>query len=276
MRREAFALLVISFLWASGSVLLASPRQDAREEVLRFSGFYPLLNKRVRFEARARPSEIVARVEGLRLDDLFVVRSQGDELSISAGYVSGHLAALFQNKLDIKPLPPSCVYVEGTTVNVRRPEEIEGIAFFDLTVPKGVRVHLVWNEQSLLRARLSEPIALRGGAIELGPRNPAETMLRTLFGRNVPDVLRPSSPDHPYVVSFRRLTIRKRVPVKIPSGERLVVSLLINADGMVARVIPLEPEVPTPEVEQALRQWEFEPFVYDGHAVRVKTLAVIR
>jgi hypothetical protein len=168
------------------------------------------------------------------------------------------------------------VRVEGTTVSVRRPEEIEGIVFVDLQVPRDTRVHLVQDGQTLLRARVSEPIALREGALAPGSRNPAETVLRAVFGGNLPDVLRPPSPDHPYVVSFRRLAIRKRVPVSIPDGGKLVVSLLINVDGTVASVTPLEPETIAPELERALRQWEFEPFVYDGRAVRVKTLAVIR
>ncbi|MCS6816028.1 MAG: hypothetical protein NZ746_01475 [Blastocatellia bacterium] len=119
-----------------------SPRQDAREEVLRFSGFYPILNKRVRFDWD-RPSEILVRVEGLKLDDLFAVRSRGDELSISTGYASGHLADPFHHeKLDIHPLPSSGVRVEKTIVEVRCPAEIEGIAFFEVQVPKGVRIHL--------------------------------------------------------------------------------------------------------------------------------------
>ncbi len=277
MRREVFALLIVGLfvLWGRGGVLSASPRQETREEVVRFSGLYPILNKRVRL--KDRPSEVVVRVEGLRLEDVFVVRSQGDELSLSAGYASGQMAELFLHRqLPIRPLPSSCVRVDGAAVNVRRPAEIEGIAFFDVQVPQGVRVHLMRDGQTLLRARLNEPIALREGTLDSGPRTPVETVLRVLFGGNLPDVLRPPSPDHPYVVSFRRLAIRKRVPVSIPDGGKLVVSLLINVDGTVASVTPLEPETIAPELERALRQWEFEPFVYDGRAVWVKTLAVIR
>jgi hypothetical protein len=243
---------------------------------MRFSRFYPLLNTRVRFEGRDRPSEIVVRIEGLRLDDVFVVRSQGDELSVSAGYVARGLAGLLPNGPDVRPLPSSCVRVEGATVSVRRPAEVDGLAFFEMSVPRGVRVHLMRDGETVFRARLGEPIALREGAIEPGPRNPAGTFVRALFGRNMPDVLRPPSPDQPYIASFRRLTIRKRVPVNIPTGGRLIVSLLIDADGTVAHIVPVEPEVMAPGVEQALRQWAFEPFVYEGQAIRVRTLAVIR
>ncbi len=52
---------------------------------------------------------------------------------------------------------------------------------------------------------------------------------------------------------------------------------IIEADGRVSRVVPLEPEVIRVEVEQALRQWEFEPFIFfNGQAVRVKALALFR
>jgi hypothetical protein len=276
-RMLALSILCVSLLWGSVGVLLgwASQGGGERQELLRFSGFYPVLNKRVTFDARTRPSEIVVRVEGLRREDVVVVRSQGDAVSVWAGSVSGRVADLFHKGLDIAPLPSSCVRVEGATVSVRRPAEIERVVFFEVHVPTGIRVHLVREGQTLLRARLSEPIALRQDAIEPGTRNPAETFLRALFGQDMPDVLRPPFPDQPYVVSFRRLAIRKKVPVNLPPGERLFVSLVINADGTVAEVTPLAPEGLAPEVERAVRQWEFEPFVFDGQAVRVRTIARI-
>ena len=281
MRDRAFALsvLCLSLLWGSEGVSLGQtpPGGGAREEIVRFSRFYPLLNRRVTFDARTRPREIIVWVDNLRLDDVLVIRGQGEVLSIWAGYASGRLGDLLQRGvLDVHPLPSSCVRVEGTTVSVRRPEEIEGIVFVDLQVPRDTRVHLVRDGQTLLRARVSEPIALREGALAPGSRNPAETVLRAVFGGNAPDVLRPPSPDQPYTVSFHRLTIRKRMPVSVPRGERLVVLFVINADGTVAQVVPLEPETIAPEVERALQQWEFEPFVYEGRAVSVKTLALIR
>jgi hypothetical protein len=274
MKGRSFFVVVL--LWGWIGVLSVWASQEGREEIFRFSGFYPLLNKRVAFDARTRPSEITVRVEGLRPRDLFIVRSQGEELSIVAGYSSGRLGDLFHRGFDVHPVPESCVRVEGTTVSVRRPQGIEGIVSFDVHVPKEVRVHLIQDGYVRLRARLREPLALREGAVELGTRNRAETVLRAVFGGHLSDVLRPTSPDQPYIVSFQRLTIRKRVPVNISWGEKLYVLLIIEADGRVSHIVPLEPEAIPLEVEHALRQWEFEPFLFDGQAVRVKTLARIR
>ncbi len=76
-------------------------------------------------------------------DDLFIVHSHGDEPNITAGYSSGRLKDIFHQGFDVRPVPESCVRIDGATVSVRRPREIEGSVFFDIRVPRDVRVHLI-------------------------------------------------------------------------------------------------------------------------------------
>ncbi len=72
MKGRSLFIFVVVLLWGwIGALSVWASRERARrEEIHHFSGFYPLLNKRVVrvvFDARTRPNEIVVRVEGLRV-----------------------------------------------------------------------------------------------------------------------------------------------------------------------------------------------------------------
>ncbi len=231
--------------------------------------------------------------EGLAEDDLIVLRShkeksQEREVRIVGGVFHGvplktdqalplSSFPLFPPAGSYGPLPEGLLDVRGADVILRRPASLQGIVFLDLSVPEGVRVHLVVNGRSVINTAVNAPLSFSEGHLEVGPRNIAETALRAAIRiKEMEEVVPLASPGE-YAVPFHRLRVRRRVELGITAGEARQAVLGIDETGRVLRaVVFTDKGERDPQAEEQLRQWEFEPFFVNGQAVRVVTMLKIK
>ncbi len=258
---------------------LLAQAQEVPVQTFRRSG--ELLSKRVEVKA----AEVVRLVcEGMAEDDLIVIRSRGKDVRIIGGIYHGvpfrreaqssRLSSLFP--LSYAPLPEETLEVHGAEIVFRRPLALRGVVFLDVSVPEGAQVQWVVNGHAVLDASVSEPLSFSGGRLGIGSRTVAETAVRAVFRDWMEDGVAPLS-EGEYVVPWRRLTVRRKVELGIKAGEVRRVILGIDEAGRVVRALAFTDDGRRDaEVEARVRQWEFEPFLIDGRAVRVVTMLTLR
>jgi hypothetical protein len=178
--------------------------------------------------------------------------------------------------LSYAPLPEDALEVHGAEIVFRRPLALRGVVFLDVSMPEGARVQWVVNGRAILDASVSEPLSFSGGRLGIGSRTVAETAVRAVFRDWMEDGVAPLS-EGEYVVSWRRLTVRRKVELGITAGEVRRVILGIDEAGRVVRALAFTDDGRRDaEVEARVRQWEFEPFLIDGRAVRIVTMLTLR
>ena len=270
----------------SGAIMLGSVIVWSQEAppVATFRGGGRLFFKRV----EVGPSSVIRlSFNGMAWGDLIVIRSRGREMQIVGGVYRGpqvrngavapkvSLASLVsQLHLHYAPLPEEAIRVSGTQVEFERPATASGVVFFDVSVPEGALVHLMVNGRSILNAQISEPLEFFEGQLGPGPRGVAETMWRAVAPdrREVVPLAIPGE----YAVAFRRLTVRQRIQPEVAPGETVRAILAIDENGRVVRALAFVNGRRDARVEERLLQWEFEPFLVEGKAVRVITTLTIQ
>lgn len=259
---------------------LLAQAQEVPVQTFRRSG--ELLSKRVEVKA----AEAVRLVcEGMAEDDLVVIRSRGKDVWIVGGVYRG---APFRREtqgsqpfslfplLSYAPLPEDALEVHGAEIVFRRPLALRGVVFLDISVPEGARVQWMVNGRAILDASVSEPLSFSGGRLGIGSRTVAETAVRAVFRDWMEDEVIPLSEPGEYAVSWRRLVVRKKVELGITAREVRRVILGIDEAGRVVRTLVFTDDGRRDaEVEARVRQWEFEPFLIDGRAVRVVTMLTL-
>jgi hypothetical protein len=174
-------------------------------------------------------------------------------------------------------LPEDLLHVHGADVIVRRPSSLQGVVFLDLSVPEGVRVHLVVNGRSIINTVVSAPLLFSEGQLGVGPRNVAGTAWRAAVRIKETEEAVPLASPGEYAVPFHRLKVRRRVELGINAGQAKQAVLGIDETGRVVRALVFTDDGERdPQAEEQLRQWEFEPFFVNGQAVRVVTMLKIR
>lgn len=262
------------------SALLLARAQEVPVQTFRRSG--ELSSKRVEVKA-AGAVRLVC--EDMAEDDLIVVRSHGKDVQIVGGVYHGmpfrreaqssRLSSLFP--LSYAHLPEETLEVRGAEIVFRRPLALRGVVFLDVSVPEGARVQWMVNGRAILDASVSEPLSFSGGQLGIGSRTVAETAMRAVFRDWMEDEVIPLSEPGEYAVSWRRLVVRKKVELGIKAGEVRRVILGIDETGRVVRALAFTDDGRRDaEVEARVRQWEFEPFLIDGRAVRVVTMLTLR
>jgi hypothetical protein len=234
------------------------------------SASFQILRKEVRFDRTEVPARINLRLDGITPSDLITLRSKGNDLKIAAGSYQGKRSFDPRVMPNIRPLPEDSLSIDGASVVFRRPTNIPSVVFLDIQVPDNAHVHLVINGRTVVDSRLNTPISLRNDMIGLGSKGVSGTLVQAMLPDD-PEVIPPVSPDQPYGVAFSRLKVRKMVSPDLKPGEVVKVVLAIDTDGRVVSVAPLIPKEIDPELKQTLQQWEFEPFIVKGQAVRVIT-----
>jgi hypothetical protein len=262
--------------------------QEVRDKP--FGSSARLLSRSFKVDARGA---IRVLCEGLAEDDLIVIRNperkgQEREVRIVGGVFYGMpLKAnqrlplssfpLFPLAGGYGPLPEDLLHVHGADVIVRRPSSLQGVVFLDLSVPEGVRVHLVVNGRSIINTVVSAPLLFSEGQLGVGPRNVAGTAWRAAVRIKETEEAVPLASPGEYAVPFHRLKVRRRVELGINAGQAKQAVLGIDETGRVVRALVFTDNGERdPQAEEQLRQWEFEPFFVNGQAVRVVTMLKIR
>ncbi len=250
-----------------------------------------LLQKRaggidVKSTANAR-SEITIRLYGLQPVDLVNIRPKAATLSVSAGTLvkSTRISARIpQEKIPYdavspgSPLPDSSLEVTSAQVTFFRPTVLDNIVFLDIEVPLRARVRVMEDDELVLRASLTEPLALRDrewGEGALGvPGAAMRAAMPLLSKRNLSDQSAYDRSKGSHAVPFSKLQVLKKARLRGQYAESIVVVLEIDETGSVLSVTPLT-ATPPPDLERTIKKWRFVPYELQGRAVPVTTTLTI-
>lgn len=289
LRRPIFKGMVGAVALTLLGCLHLALAQKRQGEVVSLSGQVKLMSKQLKVDADGTMRLLC---EGLAEDDLIVIRNQERkgqerEVRIIGGVFYGmplkanqrlslSSSPLFPLAGGYGPLPEDLLHVRGTDVIVRRPSSLQGVVFLDLSVPEGVRVHLVVNGRSIINTVVSAPLLFSEGQVGVGPRNVAGTAWRAAVRIKETEEAVPLASPGEYAVPFHRLKVRRRVELGINAGQAKQAVLGIDETGRVVRALVFTDNGERdPQAEEQLRQWEFEPFFVNGQAVRVVTMLKI-
>lgn len=231
-------------------------------------------------------SSITIRLDGLRPADFVNIRP-GKQLAVSAGTLAKGSQAVpgldAQRTFRMEalkagdPPPDSSLEVTPSVVRFSRPYS-DDTAFLDIEVPKSVRVRIIADGKTVLRASLRQPLAFRNQQWGEGALGVPGTAMRAAM----PGLATNSAPPVPvydkstgsYIVPASSLTVTKKEPLKGRLRQNVVVVLQIDETGRVVGVRPLTDSAP-PDLEQILSGWRFEPYIVNGNRVRVSTVLPI-
>jgi hypothetical protein len=275
-------LLIVSS--ATGLVGYAKGQQNS-------AGTRQLLQKTasiidIKSAANGRP-EITIRLYGLQPVDLVNIRQKAASLSVSAGtlvrstrlyertpYERLHYEAVSPGS----PLPDAALEVTSGQVIFFRPTVSDDIVFLDIEIPLRARVRVLQDDELVLKASLTEPLALRDrewGEGALGvPGTAMRSAMPLLSKRNLSDQSAYDRSKGSHVVPFSKLQVLKKLQLRGQYSQSIVVVLQIDETGSVVRVTPLT-AAPPPDLERTIKKWRFVPYEVQGRAVAVTTTLTI-
>jgi hypothetical protein len=218
-------------------------------------------------KADAAPS-VTIRLNGLNPTDYVNLRpSDKPQVEASAG-------ALVPKSESKAGLPESALNVTANEVTFTRPPSITETIVLDVELPSGTQTQAVVDGSVVLNGLLQAPLSIRGKDVRQGESTFAAALVRT----RVPNEFRGSADDKSdrrladdkLFVHISKLRVLKTVPVDTASPLNRA-SLEINEEGKVVKVTLLSKNH-DPGLENALLQWEFAPYMVDGHPVPILTV----
>lgn len=238
-------------------------------------------------KSTANAREITIRLYGLQPVDLVNIRPKAATLSVSAGTLvkSTRISARIpQEKIPYEavspgsPLPDSSLEVTSGQVTFFRPIVLDNIVFLDIEVPLRARVRVMEDDELVLRASLTEPLALRDrewGEGALGvPGAAMRAAMPLLSKRNPSDQSAYDRSKGSHAVPFSKLQVLKKARLRGQYAESIVVVLQIDETGSVLSVTPLT-ATPPADLERTIKKWRFVPYEVQGRAVPVTTTLTI-
>ena len=202
------------------------------------------------------------------------------QATLQAGFI------LFENMrgirfpLTIESVDASLVEIGPAGVRLNRLDSVAGSLLVFLTVPPGTILDLSTNQGPILRSQVGSGFIVRNG--EILPEVPQR--LGSLWPRLIAP--RSAQPDVPqrlpngkHSVSGRLLranALQTKLPeypnaARVAGTEGVVIAMVeVDARGSVSnmRAFPSDPLLAA-AVDEALKQWKFDPFLVQGNAVSV-------
>src|SRR6266404_7369666 len=123
----------------------------------------------IKSSANTRP-EIIIRLYGLQPADLVNIRPKAASLSVSAGTLvrstrlherTPYERIPYEAVSPGSPLPDAALEVTSGQVIFFRPTASDNIVFLDIEIPLRARVRVLQDDELVLKASLTEPLALR-------------------------------------------------------------------------------------------------------------------
>jgi hypothetical protein len=161
----------------------------------------------------------------------------------------------------------SSLQATADTITFDRPDTSEKIVL-NIQVPPQTKVEVTVNGDHLLNSRLESPIAISDGKIVEGSKNMGTAIMKASF----PGLKNKKIDSGPkMLVQFSQLEVlRKAVPennVALPQ----VAYVEIDDKGLVQKVSNIDGTPVAPEVEKALRKWEFAVYKKNDQPTNVIT-----
>ncbi|MBD0327174.1 MAG: hypothetical protein ICV68_12130, partial [Pyrinomonadaceae bacterium] len=224
------------------------------------------VSKKAKIDKADAAHFVTISLNGLRPTDYVNLRpSDKPQVEVTAG-------AMVEESTPKGGLPESAFEVAADKVTFTRPQEVGGTVVLDIQLPAGVHVQAVADGSVILNRALQEPLSIQGQQVRPGEANFASAVLRA----GMPAGLRGAPFDKGdrwlpasglLFVHFSKLQVIKSVPVNTDSPLNRA-ALEINEQGKVVKVTPLAKNSDA-ELESALRQWEFAPYLVDGRPTPV-------
>lgn len=279
--------LTILVMTAFSLVMGAALRSATPEPQTSNHGLMPILKKSAAISQTAQMATLVVQLNGFEAPDLLNIRpGEPGQIVVMAGALQGRGRAsapcpaclLAERFKPAHPLAASALQVNADTVTFNRPPSANDLVFLDVQVPPESQVQVMVNSESVLKSSISQPLAYRDQKWVEGKINAAGTMLMATSPGNTTNPAQQPVFDHTtgnYAVASSRLRVLESPSVGTISGKAVAVILHIDESGRVTKVVPLTGN-PSPQLEEALKNWRFEPFTIDGKPVRVSTLIHIK
>ena len=169
------------------------------------------------------------------------------------------------------PLPDGALSVTPSEVRITRAANWTGNMFVHVDVPMQTQVTLVINDQPLLNARLSAPIAFWREAFHPGFSIAPETFVRaTLPNIDREERIRPE--EEAYRVPPSKVQVLKRVLPSSDTAREILVAFRVDAQGRVFAAHVLTQDAQAAAYAEKFKEWVFAPYVVDGKPVPFLTV----
>jgi hypothetical protein len=237
------------------------PSGKAKFKLVKFS-------KKVKVNDQLGPAPIAIRLNGLRRADVVNIRpAEKPEIEVTAG--------VLVNKNDggtYARLPESALELTPGGVIFTRPRSFDETVLLNIQLPSESPTEVMADGRTLLNSVLREPISVRDGEVGQGEASELGLLLRAAVPAHVKGLPAAGGPaaGGRRLVPFSDLRVIKKVDVDIFSPKNRAM-LEINEEGKVVRITLLGSD-PDSGLEDALKQWQFAPYMEAGRPVAVVTV----
>lgn len=227
------------------------------------------LTKKAKTDKADATLSVTIRLNGLRPTDFVNLRaSKKTWIEVTAG-------SMVSKSESKGGLPDSALDVTATEVTFTRPQSVSETIVLDIELPEGTQTQAVVDGNVVLNGSLQEPLSIQGQEVRKGEATFAAALVRTQMpegfrGLSVDKNDRRMPGDDKLFVHFSKLKVLKTVAVDTDSPLNRA-ALEINEEGKVVKVVPLSKNH-DPDLESALLQWEFAPYIVDGHPAPILTV----
>jgi hypothetical protein len=230
------------------------------------------LSKKAKTDKAGAAPSVMIRLNGLKPTDYVNLRpSHKLEVEVTAG-------SMVPKSESKDGLPESALNVTANEVTFTRPQSISETIVLDIELPSGTQTQAVVDGNVVLNGSFQQPLSVQGQEVRPGETTFAAALLRT----QMPDEFRGLAVDavdksdrrmlgdDKLFVHVSKLKVLKTVAFDTDSPLNRA-ALEINEEGKVVKVIPLSKKHDQ-GLEDALLQWEFAPYMVDGHPVPILTV----